>query len=107
MIAWNDRRKAKKAASSTMKTTLGMMAKTGALRGTTPPPTEQFAAAEQKRDNKSERRDVLESAARDRSSRNYAYEVNGMEKRMSKRESIDDSARFNDMKRKSEGKSKY
>ena len=37
MIAWNDRRKAKKAASNTMKTTLGQMAKTGALRGTTPP----------------------------------------------------------------------
>lgn len=37
MIAWNDRRKAKKAASSTMKTTLGMMAKTGALRGTKAP----------------------------------------------------------------------
>jgi hypothetical protein len=37
MISWNDRRKAKKAASNTMKTTLGQMAKTGALRGTTPP----------------------------------------------------------------------
>jgi hypothetical protein len=34
---WNDRRKANKAASNTMKTTLGQMAKTGALRGTTPP----------------------------------------------------------------------
>jgi hypothetical protein len=37
MISWNDRRKAKKAASNTMKTTLGQMAKTGALRGTTAP----------------------------------------------------------------------
>jgi len=37
MIAWNDRRKAKKAASATMKTTLGQMAKTGALRGTEAP----------------------------------------------------------------------
>ncbi len=37
MIAWNDRRKAKKAASATMKTTLGQMAKTGALRGTKAP----------------------------------------------------------------------
>ncbi len=37
MIAWNDRRKAKKAASNTMKTTLGQMAKTGALRGTPTP----------------------------------------------------------------------
>jgi hypothetical protein len=107
MIAWNDRRKAKKAASATMKTTLGMMAKTGALRGTTPPPKEQFAAAKEKRDNKDERKEVLDSAARDRSSRNYAYEVNQSPKRMSKRESIDSAASYNDMKRKRDGKSKY
>ena len=107
MIAWNDRRKAKKAASATMKTTLGMMAKTGALRGTTPPPKDKREAAMQKYDNQEERKEVLGSAARDRSQRNYAYEVNGSEKRMSKRESIDDAARFNDMKRKQEGKSNY
>ena len=107
MISWNDRRKAKKAASATMKTTLGMMAKTGALRGTTPPPKEQFAAAAEKRDNKDERKEVLENASRDRSQRNYSYEVNNMDKRMSKRESIDSAASYNDMKRKREGKSKY
>jgi len=107
MIAWNDRRKAKKAASSTMKTTLGMMAKTGALRGTTPPPKDQYEAADQKRENKEERRDVLESAARERSQRNYEYEVSGSEKRMSKRASIDSAAHVNDMKRRQEGKSKY
>jgi hypothetical protein len=38
MIAWNDRRKAKKAASATMKTTLGQMAKSGSLRATTTTP---------------------------------------------------------------------
>jgi len=107
MISWNDRRKAKKAASNTMKTTLGQMAKTGALRGTTPPPKDKREAAMQKYDNQEERKEVLGSAARDRSQRNYAYEVNGSEKRMSKRESIDDAARFNDMKRKQEGKSNY
>lgn len=107
MISWNDRRKAKKAASNTMKTTLGQMAKTGALRGTTPPSKDPYEASSQKRENKAERTEVLESAARDRSRTNYAYEVNGMEKRMSKRQSIDDAARFNDMKRKQEGKSKY
>lgn len=104
---WNDRRKANKAASNTMKTTLGQMAKTGALRGTTPPPKEKFAADAQKRDNKSERKEVLENASRDRSQRNYAYEVNNMDKRMSKRESIDSASSYNDMKRKQEGKSKY
>ena len=107
MIAWNDRRKAKKAASATMKTTLGMMAKTGALRGTTPPSKDARTASYEKMDNKEERREVLDNAARDRSQRNYAYEVSGSEKRMSKRESIDSAASYNDMKRKQEGKSKY
>ena len=36
-MLFNDRRKVKKAASATMKTTIVQMAKTGALRGTTPP----------------------------------------------------------------------
>ena len=107
MIAWNDRRKAKKAASATMKTTLGMMAKTGALRGTTPPSKDRNVAASEKRENKSERAEVLENASRDRSQRNYSYEVNNMDKRMSKRESIDSAASYNDMKRKREGKSKF
>jgi hypothetical protein len=107
MIAWNDRRKAKKAASSTMKTTLGMMAKTGALRGTTPPSKDVRTAHDEKMDNKEERRDVLESAARVRSSENYRYEMAGSDKRMSKRQSIDSAAHVNDMKRKQEGKSKY
>lgn len=35
---WNDRRKAKKAASNAMKTTLGQMAKSGSLRATTTSP---------------------------------------------------------------------
>jgi hypothetical protein len=107
MIAWNDRRKARKAASNTMKTTLGQMAKTGALRGTTPPSKDQFEAQKEKRANKEERTEVLDSAYRDRSSRNYKYEMSGSDKRMSKRESIDSAASYNDMKRKRDGKSKY
>lgn len=44
---WNDRRKAKQAASATMKTTLGQMAKSGALRATTTSPGQrEFGKAE-------------------------------------------------------------
>lgn len=44
---WNDRRKAKQAASATMKTTLGQMAKSGSLRATTTSPGQrQFGKAE-------------------------------------------------------------
>jgi hypothetical protein len=44
---WNDRRKAKKAASNTMKTTLGQMAKSGSLRATTTSPGQrEFGKAE-------------------------------------------------------------
>lgn len=44
---WNDRRKAKKAASATMKTTLGQMAKSGSLRATTTSPGQrEFGKAE-------------------------------------------------------------
>jgi hypothetical protein len=44
---WNDRRKAKQAASATMKTTLGQMAKSGALRKTaTTPGGREFGKVE-------------------------------------------------------------
>jgi len=44
---FNDRRKAKKAASATMKTTLGQMAKSGSLRATTTTPsTREFGKVE-------------------------------------------------------------
>lgn len=59
---WNDRRKAKKAASNTMKTTLGQMAKTGALRGTTAPDkNDRFGM--QKHDSEMERGAVRREAS--------------------------------------------
>ena len=47
MIAWNDRRKAKKAASDTTKAQIGAMAKRGTLRAaTTSPGQREFGKAE-------------------------------------------------------------
>lgn len=62
MIAWNDRRKAKKAVSSIMKTTLGMMAKTGSLRSTTPPDKNNLFGM-QKHDAEMERSAVKREAS--------------------------------------------
>jgi hypothetical protein len=59
---WNDRRKANKAASNTMKTTLGQMAKTGALRGTTPPDKKDTMGL-QKHDAEMERSAVRREAS--------------------------------------------
>jgi hypothetical protein len=77
MIAWNDRRKAKKAASATMKTTLGQMAKTGALRGTKAPSKDR--SGWEKHDAQMER-DSVHREARDiqgqyGTSRGSAYEI--------------------------------
>jgi hypothetical protein len=104
MIAWNDRRKAKKAARATTRLQIQQMAKTGAIKALTPPSKDKYEAQRQKADNKQERADVLQSASRARSEYNYRAETAGSPKRMSKGESIKDAARFNDMKRKQEGK---
>jgi hypothetical protein len=84
-----------------------MMAKGGTLRSTTPPSKNKFTASLERSDNKAERAEVLESANRVRYNTNYRNETAGSNKRMSKRESIDQAAYVNDMKRKNEGKSKY
>ena len=63
MISWNDRRKAKKAASATMKTTLGQMAKAGTLRGT-PVPSKTDRLGFDKHDAQMER-DSVHREARD------------------------------------------
>lgn len=104
MIAWNDRRKARKAASNTMKTQLGMMAKTGAIKKLDAPSKDPYEAASEKRDNKSERKEVMDSAYRIRSEYNYKAENAGSDKRMSRRESVDKAAYGNDLKRKQAGK---
>lgn len=101
---WNDRRKARKAASNTMKTTLGMMAKTGAIKKLDAPSKIPAEAASQKSDNKRERKEVMDSAYRIRSEYNYKAENAGSDKRMSRGESVDKAAYGNDLKRKQAGK---
>ncbi len=77
MISWNDRRKAKKAASATMKTTLGQMAKTGALRSTEAPSKDR--GGWQKHDAQMERESVHREARNIQgqygTSRGSAYEL--------------------------------
>jgi hypothetical protein len=97
MIQWNDRRKAKKAASATMKTTLGMMAKTGALKGTTRPSTEPFAKAREKQDSRYEREDVKKSAESMLSESRYHESIGGKEA-TSRGQAYKDAAHLYDFK---------
>ncbi len=104
MIAWNDRRKARKAASNTMKTTLGMMAKTGAIKKLDAPSKDPIKRAREKSDNKAERGEVLESARRIKSEYDYRAEKSGSEKRLNKGTAINQAAQGNDMKRRQEAR---
>jgi len=104
MIAWNDRRKARKAARATTRLQIQQMAKTGAIKKLDAPSKDPYERASQKRDNAKERSDVMSSAARIRSDYNYKHESAGSPKRMSKGEALKDAARYNDMNRENEAK---
>lgn len=104
MIAWNDRRKAKKAARATTREQISQMAKTGAIKKLDAPSKDPYKRAEQKRDNAKERSDVMSSASRIKSEYDYKAERAGSDKRMSRREAVDQAAYGNDLKRKHEGK---
>jgi hypothetical protein len=108
-MMFNDRRQARraqKAASATTRTQIGMMAKGGTLRSTTPPSKNKFTASLERSDNKAERMSVKEAGQADNRNINYKREMAGAKPKPMK-ESMRDAAQMNDMTRKTEGKSKY
>jgi hypothetical protein len=100
MIAWNDRRKAKKAASATMKTTLGQMAKTGALRGTKAPSKDPLKRSVEKQESHYEREDVKKSAENMLSESRYHASIGGKEE-TSRGQAYKDAAHLYDFKNRS------
>jgi hypothetical protein len=78
MISWNDRRKAKKAASATTKAQLGAMAKTGTLRAAPKRSTaDKFAStgADERRAVKDTARSVGFEAGNDPYARGKNYKI--------------------------------
>ena len=104
-MMFNDRRKAKKAASATMKKTVGMMAKTGAIKSTTPPSKEPFAKAREKQDSRDERQSVKKSAeSMINDSKYHASISQGAQKETPRGDAYKDAARMYDMKKKNGSK---